>query len=70
MKLKNDVNFWVYIMESDEVAERYGSEITLKHPRFCEQEIRLKGMCVHSIFCSKDSVVKNRIHLSMSLQPP
>ena len=64
--LQNNVNFWVYIIESDEVAERYGSEITLKHPRFCEEEIRFKGMCVHSIFCSKDAVVKNRIHLSIS----
>ena len=64
--LKNDVKFWVHIIESDEVAERYGSEITLKHPRFCEEEIRFKGMCVHSIFCSKDAVVENRIHLSIS----
>ena len=66
LKDKNNVHFWVYILETDEVAKRYGCEITLK--TICgKQEILFKGHCVHSIFHQKDSVVKNRVHLSISI---
>lgn len=65
-KQQNIVHFWVYILETDEVAKRYMSEITLT-PIEGEQEILFRGHCVHSIFNSKESVVSNRVHLSASL---
>lgn len=65
-RLNNNVHFWVYILQIDEVAKAYGCEITLSGME-SEDKIVFKGQCVHSVFDSRESVINEKVHFSTSL---